>query len=39
MNVEQQKGDEHHGDGGAGGTRSSAHGRQQTFTAFDHNEP
>ncbi len=35
MNAEQQKGDEHHGDGGAGGTRSSEHGRQQAFTAFE----
>jgi len=34
MDVKQQKGDEHHG-GGAGGTRSSAHGRQQASTAFD----
>jgi hypothetical protein len=33
--VKQQKSDEHHGDGGAGGTRSSEHGRQQAFTAFD----
>jgi RNA-directed DNA polymerase len=35
MDVKQQKGDERHGDGGAGGTRSSAHGRQQASTAFD----
>lgn len=34
MNVTQQKGDEHHGETGAGGTRSSSHGRQQAFTAF-----
>jgi RNA-directed DNA polymerase len=31
----QQKGDQHHGDEGAGGTRLPEHGRQQTFTAFD----
>jgi RNA-directed DNA polymerase len=35
MNVEQQKGDEHHGAGQAGGTRAVAHGRPQAFTAFD----
>src|SRR5271170_1336245 len=35
MNAEQQKGDQHHGDGGAGGTRFTEHGRQQAFTAFD----
>ena len=35
MDVKRQKGDERHGDGGAGGTRSSAHGRQQASTAFD----
>lgn len=35
MNVSQQKGDEHHGEDGAGGTRSPSHGRQQAFTAFD----
>jgi RNA-directed DNA polymerase len=35
MNVEQQKGDKHHGGEGAGGTRSTPHGRQQAFTAFD----
>jgi hypothetical protein len=35
MSAERQKGDEHHGDGGAGGTRSPEHGRQQAFTAFD----
>jgi RNA-directed DNA polymerase len=35
MSAEQQKGDEHHGDDGAGGTRFTEHGRQQAFTAFD----
>src|SRR5438105_2217698 len=35
MNAEQQKGDQHHGDGGAGGTRFAEHGPQQAFTAFD----
>jgi RNA-directed DNA polymerase len=35
MNAEQQKGDQHHGDGGTDGTRSTEHGRQQAFTAFD----
>jgi len=35
MSAEQQKGDEHHGDDGAGGTRFPEHGRQQAFTAFD----
>ena len=34
MDVRQQKGDQHHGDGGAGGTRSTEHGRQQASTAF-----
>ncbi|HEX5285008.1 MAG TPA: group II intron reverse transcriptase/maturase [Bryocella sp.] len=34
MNAEQQKGDRHHGAGGVGGTRSTAHGRQQAFAAF-----
>ena len=34
MDVEQQKGDQHHGDGGAGGTRSAEHGPQQASTAF-----
>ena len=34
MNVKQQKGDEHHGETGAGVTRSSSHGQQQAFTAF-----
>jgi hypothetical protein len=35
MSAARQKGDEHHGDGGAGGTRSPAHERQQAFTAFE----
>jgi RNA-directed DNA polymerase len=35
MNVEQQKGDEHHGGAGAGGTPPTPHGRQQAFTAVD----
>src|SRR3984893_2562746 len=35
MNVSQQKGEEHHGDGGPDGIRSTAHGPQQAFTAFD----
>jgi RNA-directed DNA polymerase len=35
MNVEQQKGDEHHGEAGAGGTRPSSHREQQAFTALD----
>jgi RNA-directed DNA polymerase len=35
MNVEQQKGDEHHGAGGMGGTRSPGSGQQQAFTAFE----
>ena len=35
MDAEQQKGDERHGDGGAGGTRSPEHGPQQAFTAFE----
>ena len=35
MNAGQQKGDEHHGDDGADGIRSTAHGWQQAFTAFD----
>jgi RNA-directed DNA polymerase len=35
MNAEQQKSDEHHGDVGADGTRSTEHGRQQAFTAFE----
>src|SRR5205085_406042 len=34
MNAEQQKGDQHHGDGGAGGTRFAEPGPQQAFTAF-----
>jgi RNA-directed DNA polymerase len=33
--AEQQKSDEHHGDGGAGGTRSPEHGPQQAFAAFE----
>lgn len=35
MNTEQQKGPQHHGDGGTGGTRTPAPGRQQVFTALD----
>jgi RNA-directed DNA polymerase len=35
MNAEQQESQQHHGDGEAGGTRLTAHGQQQTFTAFD----
>ena len=35
MNVGQQKGDKHHGGGGAGVTRASSHGEQQTFAVFD----
>ena len=35
MDVEQQKGDQPHGDGGSGGTGLPSHGRQQTSTAFD----
>lgn len=35
MSAERQKGDERHGDGGANGTRPTAHGSQQAFTAFD----
>jgi RNA-directed DNA polymerase len=35
MDAERQKSDKHHGDAGAGGTRSAEHGRQQTSTAFD----
>jgi RNA-directed DNA polymerase len=35
MDAAQQKGQQHHGDEGAGGTRSPEHGRQPTFTAFD----
>jgi len=34
MDVMQQKGDEHHGEDGAGGTRLPSHG-QQAFTAFE----
>jgi RNA-directed DNA polymerase len=36
MDAEQQKGDKHHGDEGTGRTRLPEHGRQQAFTAFDH---
>jgi len=35
VNAEQQKSQQHHGDGETGGTRSTAHGPLQTFTAFD----
>jgi RNA-directed DNA polymerase len=35
VNVEQQKSEQHHGDGETGGTRPTAHGSQQAFTAFD----
>lgn len=35
MNAGQQKGDQHHGGGGTGGTCSTAHGRQPAFTAID----
>jgi len=35
MNAEQQKGAQHHGERGPGGTGVSSHGRQQAFTAFD----
>ena len=35
MDAAQQKGEQHHGDEGAGGTRSTEHGRQQAFTAFE----
>jgi RNA-directed DNA polymerase len=35
MSAEQQKGDQHHGDDGTGGTRFTEHGRQQTLTAFE----
>lgn len=35
MDAEQQKGLQHHGDEGTGRTHPPAHGRQQTFTAFD----
>jgi RNA-directed DNA polymerase len=34
MDVEQQQGDERHGDGEAGGTRSTEHAPQQASTAF-----
>ena len=33
MDAEQQKGNQHHGDGGMGRTHPTAHGRQQTSTA------
>jgi RNA-directed DNA polymerase len=36
MSAEQQKGDQHHGDAGADGTRSTEHGWQQAFAVFDH---
>ena len=35
MDAERQKGQQHHGDEGADGTRFPEHGRQQAFTAFD----
>jgi RNA-directed DNA polymerase len=35
MDVKQQKSDERYGGHGAGGTRSTPHGRQQASTAFD----
>ena len=35
MNAEQQKGVNHHGEGGTGGTPTPAHGSQQTFTASE----
>jgi len=35
MSAEQQKGEQHHGDAGADGTRFPEHGRQQAFAAFD----
>ncbi len=35
MDAAQQKGEQHHGDEGAGGTRFPEHGRQQAATAFD----
>ena len=35
MDAEQQKGDQHHGGDGAGGTRFTEHGWQQTSTVFD----
>lgn len=35
MSAEQQKGDQHHGEEGTGGTCLTEHGRQQTLTAFD----
>ncbi len=35
MNAERQKGDQHHGERGPGGTGAFSHGRQQAFTVFD----
>ena len=35
MDAVQQKGDKHHGDERADGTRTSEHGRQQAATVFD----
>ena len=35
MDAEQQKANSNHGDDEAGGTRVTAHGQQQAFTAFD----
>lgn len=35
MNVEQQKGNQRHGEDAAGGTRSASRRQQQAFTAFD----
>ena len=35
MSAEQQKGTTNHGVWGDGGTATSAHGQQQTLTAFD----
>lgn len=35
MNAEQQKGDQHHGEGPADGIRTTPPGRQQAFAAFD----
>jgi RNA-directed DNA polymerase len=35
MNAERPNSDRHHGDGGTGGTRTSAHGSPQTFTVSD----
>jgi hypothetical protein len=36
MDAGQQKGEEHHGDSGAGRSRPGEHGSQQTSTAFTH---